>query len=71
MIGDKLDFKNCFTYAVGFVLFNLSNAYLFAMPPCLKFWQNDFLSIVDHLLADHDDSQLLGQLNQTTPVAAL
>ena len=41
------------------------------MPPGFELWNKNFLSVVNHLLADHDDGQLLGQLNEAAAVAAV
>ena len=44
---------------------------LFLMPPSLQLWNEDLLSFVDDLLANHDYSQLLSQLDQATTSGAL
>lgn len=41
------------------------------MPPGFELWNENFLSIVDHLFADHDDRQLLRQFDETAAVAAI
>jgi len=45
--------------------------YFSRMPPSLHLGDDDFLQVVDDLLADHDDGQLLSQLHQAASVAAL
>lgn len=45
--------------------------HLLLLPPRLELGQQQLLGVVDHLLADHDDGQLLGQLDQTAASTTL
>jgi hypothetical protein len=50
---------------------SLTGTHPFLVVPGLQLWQENLLRVVDHLLADHDDAQLLGQFDEAATVAAL